>query len=232
MKKFTVLLTSALISFYPLSSQEPEKVVKVEETTETPDPQVFSKALGYSFAKGLIDDHVFNFDIQSVVEGIQDAISGKPAPLTESEYEKAFDVIQQKYLSEMSTAGLDQANTFLKENISNPGVVEIIPGKLQMTVLHTGDGKTAISASDSPLIEYTGKYLDETIISSEGEPVEIPLEQTFPGIKQGLIGAKQGEQRRLYIHPELGPEPSDISIPNSLMIIDIKVIETDSKKPS
>ncbi len=195
-------------------------------------PETVSKALGHTFAKNLMETPGFSFDIPSVVEGMQDALEGRPSPLSDAEYEHAFDIIQQKYLDELSTANLTQANIFLNANMEEANVEELVPGKLQVSVIKEGKGEATIGNNNNPVVVYTGKYLDDTAIeSSENEePVTIQMQQAIPGLQKGLIGAKKGEQRRLYIHPEFCHSPSDqASIADPLMILDVTVIETDSQ---
>lgn len=224
MKKPFIILTFLLTFATTFSFAE-----SLENEADLLDPPTISKALGHSFARNLMETPGFHFDIEAVVEGIQDAISGKPSPLTDAEYEKAFDIIQQRYLEELSSANLNQANTFLENNLKEKNIIELVPGKLQISILHEGEGDSQISEKDTPLVQYTGKYLDDTNIGNSEDPIHIQMDQAFPGIKQGLIGAKKGEQRRLYIHPELSHSSSDIAFPNSLMILDITVVETNSK---
>lgn len=194
------------------------------------NPQVVSKALGHTLARNLMDTPGFHFDIPCVVIGMQEALAGKPSPLSDSEYEQAFDMIQQKYLDEISKANLDQASTFLDNNAKETNVVEIIPGKLQMSVLEEGEGSNIVHESDSPVLLYKGKYLDETnVIGTENGAETIPLNQAIPGLKHGLVGAKKGEKRRLYIHPEFCHSPAEQSyFPDPLMILDVTVLETNT----
>ena len=35
-------------------------------------------------------------------------------------------------------------------------------------------------------------------------PITIPLDQTIPGFSKGIVGMKEGEKRRLFVHPDLG----------------------------
>lgn len=194
-------------------------------------PETVSKALGHTFAKNLMETPGFSFDIPSVVEGMQDALEGRPSPLSDAEYEHAFDVIQQKYLDELSTANLTQADIFLNTNVGEADVEELVPGKLQVSVIKEGKGEATIGDNNNPIVVYKGKYLDDTAIeSSDDEPITIQMQQAIPGLQRGLIGAKKGEQRRLYIHPELCHSPSEQdSIADPLMILDVTVIETDSQ---
>ena len=197
------------------------------------EPETVSQALGHTFAKNLMDTPGFRFDIPSVVTGMQDALDGRPSPLTDAQYERAFDLIQQRYLDELSTANLTQADTFLNQNMTETNVVEVVPGKLQISVMKEGGGDATVNDSDNPLVLYTGKYLDDTKIeSSENEPITIQMQQAIPGLQKGLIGAKKGEQRRLYIHPEFCHAPSDqIALSDPLMILDVTVLETNSDAP-
>ena len=110
MKKTLAILTLILTFTTSFSFAESAK-----EDAKLLDPQTVSKALGHSFAKNLMETPGFQFNLQSVVEGIEDALSGKPSPLTDAQYEKAFDIIQQKYLEEVSTNNLNQANLFLEK---------------------------------------------------------------------------------------------------------------------
>ncbi len=187
------------------------------------EPQTLSKALGHTLAKNLMETPTFNFDVNSVVEGMQDELEGRPSPLTDAEYERAFDIIHQRYLDEMSTANLNQAESFLNLNMDNPGIIEIIPGKLQMSILEKGEGTASIQSEDTPVLHYTGKYLDDSLI----EPVEnepFPMNQAIPGLQKGMIGAKKGEKRRLFIHPELCHSETD---QEPLLILDVTVVETN-----
>ncbi|MCH9632317.1 MAG: hypothetical protein S4CHLAM6_06490 [Chlamydiae bacterium] len=201
------------------------------DDNELMQPETVSKALGHTFAKNLMETPGFSFDIPSVVEGMQDALEGRPSPLSDAEYERAFDVIQQKYLDELSTANLTQADVFLNNNIKENNVEELVPGKLQVSVIKEGEGEATINNSNNPVVVYTGKYLDETQIeSADNEPVTIQMQQAIPGLQKGLVGAKKGEQRRLYIHPELCHSPTDQApISDPLMILDVTVLETDSQ---
>lgn len=48
------------------------------------EPQTLSKALGHTLAKNLMETPTFNFDVNSVVEGMQDELEGRPSPLTDA----------------------------------------------------------------------------------------------------------------------------------------------------
>jgi peptidylprolyl isomerase len=194
-----------------------------------PETQVISRAFGHLIAKNLNENGGYKFDLQSVICGIQEELEGKPSPLTEAEYEAAISQIQKKVFDEMAVENLSQANDFLEKNAQNEGVTEIIPGKLQVSILKEGNG-ASITQECTPLVHYTGKYLDETIFGSseQMDPIALELNETIPGFKEGLIGAKEGEYRRLYVHPDYGYGTNGYLLPNALMIFDIEVLKTNT----
>ncbi len=65
-------------------------------------------------------------------------------------------------------------------------VMEIVPDQLQYIILEQGTGP-AVEENGSPLINYTGKYIDGSVFSSSadvGGPITIPLNQTNPRFRQ------------------------------------------------
>ncbi len=56
----------------------------------------------------------------------------------------------------------------------------------------------------------------------------IPLDQTIQGFNLGIAGMKEGEKRRLFVHPELGYGTTGHLPPNSLLIFDIEVVKADN----
>ena len=201
----------------------------VDETQELPDTKVISETFGHLLTKNL-ETPGFKFDIDSVIIGMQNEANGLPSPLTEEQYEMAMNIIQKRCFEELASANLHQADQFMLENVSNKDVIEVVPEKLHIQVLEEGSG-TSVQPQNTPLIHYTGRYLDETVFGSSDEneaPIPLRLDQVIPGFSQGLVGAREGEVRRIYIHPDLGYGTSELMPPNSLLIFDIKVVQADS----
>lgn len=234
MKMKSLLSLTALIccfSFASLGAKEIKKDVATSSQENTfPSTQTLSKAFGHLIAKNLTDSTGYQFDIQEVISGIQEELNGTPSPLTEEQYEVAIAQIQKQCFEEMSDQNLSQANQFLEENAKNEGIKEIVPGKLQVSVLKEGNGPQ-ITENSTPLIHYTGRYVDETLIgtSEQMDPIALDLTEAIEGFRQGLLGAKEGESRRLFIHPDLGYGESGFLLPNALLIFDIEVLKTHTE---
>lgn len=222
-------------SSYPTSANPVETHATTTTTTqlvdkkEQIDMKKLSEAFGHFIGRNLQSPGL-SFDLDSIIKGIREGAAGQPAPLTEKEYEEMMAAVQEKAFKEMSAANLKSANDFMEKNKQNTGIVEVVPNKLQYNVLKEGSG-SAVEAHSSPKIHYTGKYQDGTVFGSSEEmegPITIPLDKTIPGFSKGIAGMKEGEKRRLYVHPDLGYGTSGQLPPNELIIFDIEVVKANA----
>ncbi|MCQ8277309.1 FKBP-type peptidyl-prolyl cis-trans isomerase [Acetobacteraceae bacterium KSS8] len=126
------------------------------------------------------------------------AAEAKPAPLTPAE----------------------QAQAFLKQKASEPGVVTL-PSGLEYKVEESGD-KTGPhpTATDSVMVNYVGKLSDgATFDDSKGQIVTLPLDQVIKGWTEGLQLMRPGDVWTFYVPPNLaygakgaGPIPPDAAL--------------------
>lgn len=197
------------------------------------DMKKVSEAFGHFIGRHLKSPGV-NFDLDSVIKGMHEGAEGKPAPMSDKEYEQMMVKVQQTAFDSISKENLKAAEGYLNTNSKAEGVVEIQPHKLQYKITKQGTGET-VGEHGSPQINYTGKFIDGTTFGSSvenGGPVTIPLDQTIPGFSQGIAGMKEGEKRRLFVHPDLGYGTSGHLPPNSLLIFDIEVVKAKSPEKS
>lgn len=194
------------------------------------DMKKLSEAFGNFIGRNLQSPGL-SFDLESIIKGIREGATGQPSPLTEKEYEEMMTAVQERAFKEMSSANLKSANEFMEKNKKDNGIKEVIPGKLQYSTLKEGDG-AVVEPHSSPKIHYTGKYQDGTVFGTSeemGGPITIPLDQTIPGFSKGIVGMKEGEKRRLYVHPDLGYGTTGQLPPNELLIFDIEVVKANSE---
>ena len=222
--------------FCSVGAEEKAPPVQQKETKKPTKEEVFSKeniariseSYGHFIYKSL-DNPILKLDFAGVVKGMNDAKSGKPSPMTEQEYEEGIAAIQEIAFQEMAEKNLKDAEIFLAKNEKEPGVVELEKGKLQIKVLQPGSGDELIDGK-MPVLHYTGKYLDGTVFGNSytnGEPISISLTHTIPGFRQGVMGMKVGEKRRIFIHPNLGYGTSGQLLPNALLIFDIELVKVE-----
>lgn len=212
----------------------PSSAVVSQEPVKIDLPKV-SEAFGNFIGKNLKTPGV-DFDVESVIKGIRDGVAGKPSPMTDKEYQQMMEAIREKAFKVESEKNIKAANEFLTKNKNEVGIVELENGKLQYKTEKPGSGE-AVTAHSSPQIHYTGKFIDGTVFNSSeqaGGPVTIPLDQTIKGFSIGIIGMKEGEKRRLFVHPDLGygiTGPGNFP-PNSLLIFDVELIKAKSPEQS
>jgi peptidylprolyl isomerase len=203
--------------------------VQLSEKNDQIDMKKLSEAFGNCIGRNLQSPGL-SFDLESIIRGIREGAVGKPSPLTEKEYEEMMTAVQEKAFKEMSSNNLKAANEFMAKNKQASGIVEIIPDKLQYLSLKEGTG-AVVEPHSSPKINYTGKYQDGTVFGTSeemGGPITIPLDQTIPGFSKGILGMKEGEKRRLYVHPDLGYGTTGQLPPNELLIFDVEVVKANS----
>ena len=233
MKFKTTSLILAMLCISPLAAQEnggqPSMQFVNSQTNDPEELKKLSKAFGHFIGRNL-DNPGFSFDIDMVISGIREGAAGKPPPMSDKEYEQLLQVYQAKAYLALSDENLRKATDFLAGNKLKDTVKEIEPSKLQYETLKEGTGEV-VKEDYSPTIHYTGKFLDGQVFGSTeqaGEPVTLSLQQTIPGFKQGIVGMKEGEKRRLYVHPDLGYGTQGPLPPNSLLIFEIEVVKADT----
>lgn len=215
------LILSAILFSLPLCAEKPEEI----------DYGRLSETLGHLIVRQL-NQPGFSFELDKVIQGMKDEQAGKPAPLSEEEYEQTVCTLQEQQFAQVAEKNLDEANTFLNRNASKAGI-RAVDEKLQYQISQEGNGE-AVGPDSIPLIHYKGQLIDGTIFaSSEGmsEPIALPIKQSIPGFAKGIVGMKEGEKRVLYIHPELAYGLSGQLPPNSLLIFEVEVVKANAIAP-
>lgn len=205
-------------------------VSKVSPASGEIDIKKLSETFGNFIGRNLNSPGI-KFDLESIIKGMRDGAEGKPSPLSDEDYEAMMVKVQEQSFKKISEDNLKLANEFLDKNAHADKVVVLEPGKIQFTVLEEGHG-TAVQQHSSPLIQYTGKYLDGTVFGNSkdvGGAITIPVDQTIPGFGKGIVGMKEGEKRRIFVHPDQGYGTTGHLPPNSLLIFDVEVIKADNK---
>lgn len=222
-KRFVTLASLTLLSGALFAAD-----AKVD-SAEDVDIKKISEGFGHFIGRNLKSSGL-NFDVDAFIQGIRNGIAGKPAPLSDKEYERQMILLQEKAFKRLSEDNIKAAAEFLQKNAKEKGVIEIEPNKLQYIIEKQGTGPE-VKEGNSPQIQYTGKYLDGTVFGSSqdtGGPITIPLDQTIQGFSKGLKGMKEGEVRRIFVHPDLGYGTSGHLPPNSLLIFEVELIKADS----
>ena len=195
------------------------------ENTAKEDQEIekISEALGHLINEKLqkID---LNVDIQKIIKGMQESKIGNPAPLSEKECFDIIKKIKQKTFEKRKKENLITTNNFLKENAKDENTIELIKKELQYQVLKKGSGKK-VKKENTPLIRLKGYFLDKTIFCMN-KKLLVSFDELIPGLQKSILGMKEKEIRKIFIHPNLGYQNLS-SHPNSLLIFEVEVLKTD-----
>lgn len=210
-----------------MTKEQPKQEAKIE--IPQGDIQKVSEAFGHFIGRNLSAPGI-KLDLDSIIKGMRDGAAGRPAPMTDKEYEALMTKLQEAAYKNVSAENLKAANEFMMKNGKEQNVQTLEADKLQYVIIQPGTGE-AVKEHDSPLIQYTGKYLDGTTFGSSvdaGGPITIPLDQTVPGFSKGILGMKEGEKRKLFVHPDLGYGTTGQLSPNALLIFEVEVIKANA----
>lgn len=201
--KFLYLLMFSSI----LGAEKKEEISKVSE------------AMGHLIGKNL-QALGLTLDIDALMIGLANANLGLESPMAEEDCIEALSQLQDESLALASAKNLEAADHFLTEQKLKEGIATLEEGKLLYEIIKNGEGN-AVEPYSKPLIRISCKSLSGESIPQTEEFVE--LDEAILGLKKGLIGMKEGEVRKLYIHPELGFEKGD-----SLLIVEVDLIKADA----
>lgn len=208
------------------TEKEQEQAKKTEFSQQ--DIRILSEAIGHYYYQNLKFMEL-DTEIDAVLQGIKDAQAGKYPPLEKKEYfEKQRDhltVIRE----DTKKKNQEIAERFLEENKKKPGMVSLEDGKVLYQVLKEGSGET-VPENGSPLAHYEGKLIDDYVFASTkitGEPSQISMETAIKGLNAAVVGMKEGERRRIYIHPDLSFNIKPPLKPNSMVIFEVEIVKAN-----
>lgn len=217
MNIFVVLFS---LLFAPLLADSPG-----EEAAQT-DIAKISEAFGHLIGKN-IETLGVEFDMEEVVKGLKGALAGKEAPMSEQECVAALTLVQEETFQKEAEENLKKAEEFLTKNAQEKDIVVLKEGKLHYKKLKEGSG-SSLQEHATPQVRYEGKHLDGTIFTSVKEEQPLCLDEVIAGLKEGLVGMKEGEKRTLYIHPDLAYGTKGMLPPNSLLTFEVELVKADT----
>jgi FKBP-type peptidyl-prolyl cis-trans isomerase len=125
---------------------------------------------------------------------------------------------------------LEQANSFLAANRSNPKVKETASG-LQYEVVREGSGAVP-EAGSNVRIDYQCILLDGTVIDSSYArkvPNDLYMTKMIKGLSEGIQLMKVGSKYRFWIPPALGYGENSTNVePNSLLVFEVELLAINS----
>lgn len=186
--------------------------------------------IGTNFKNQSID-----VDVDALVKGIKDAISGNKTLLSEKEVQETLTAFQNDMRTKqaerakaMAEKNKKEGETFLTENKKKEGIKTTANG-LQYKIIKEGSGKKPKS-TDTVTVHYRGTTIDGTEFDSSykrGEPTSFPINEVIPGWTEALQLMPVGSKWQIFIPSNLaygergaGPQIG----PNATLLFEVELI--------
>lgn len=197
-------------------------ILTISFTSET---KTISEMLGY-LIKAEIDKCHYDIDIDSVIEGLRQAKEGHLPPLSQEQYDSLVSKIVQQAIANKEKENIRLANDFF---LNNKNAIEVVEKKVQYQVLAEGAGD-GVNLLNTPLIRIKGSLLNEKIFLPEQEYV-ISFSDLSEPLKLAILGMKEKERRKIFIHPDYHQAFFDVLAPRgALLIYEVELIKKDKVK--
>jgi FKBP-type peptidyl-prolyl cis-trans isomerase FklB len=175
---------------------------------------------------------LFDVDVNSVLDGVGQALRGEPSAVENSVLEQAFNEINQLIQAKKAEQGKSQSaagEQFLAENAKRDGVSVTASG-LQYEIINEGHGDKP-SSSSTVRTHYHGTLIDGTVFDSSvdrGEPAEFPVNGVIAGWTEALQLMGVGAKWRLYLPYQLayGERGAGGAIgPYAALVFDVELLD-------
>jgi len=221
----------------------PTEEPKQEVVLETTDARL-SYGIGLRMGQRMSADGM-TVDIAAYAAGLEDAMTGAEAQLTDEEINTEMSAFQERRQAEAEAERVALAQTNLEagraymEEMSAREEVQTTESGLQYIVVEPGEGENPV-AEDSVEVHYEGRLIDGTVFDSSferGQTVTFGLTQVIAGWTEGLQLMKPGAKYKFIIPPELGygeGGAGQMIGPNATLLFDVELIavvkaETDAE---
>lgn len=205
-----------------------------DATSLATDKDKLSYSIGADLGKNFKNQGI-DVSPEALAKGMQDAMSGAQLALTDQQMKDVLNKFQKDLMAKRTAEFNKKADenkvkgeTFLTENKSKPGVVEL-PSGLQYKVITSGNGVKP-GKSDTVTVEYTGRLINGTVFDStekNGKPATFQVSQVIPGWTEALQLMPAGSTWEIYVPSGLAYGPRSVGGPigpNETLIFKIHLI--------
>lgn len=215
----------------PVMAQQQEQGGPPQAPT---DPNKLSYSVGYLYGSQL-KGMGFEFNLERVTTGMQDAINGAGPAVPEEEMRTALQQMEEKLRSEqmekfkqIAEQNKKQGEQFLAENADKKGI-EVLSSGLQYRVIEEGEGDRP-SLDDTVVVHYRGSLPDGLEFDSSfarGTPATFQVKSVIKGWQEALTMMKEGAKWQIFVPPELaygetGKRPIG---PNQTLVFDLQLVD-------
>lgn len=193
-------------------------------------PQKASYAIGRNIGDDIANPQV-PFDVEALIAGIRDSMTGQDSKLSEEDANKALQAFQELVQSQMqrqADENVKKGQDYLAKTAEREGVTKTQTGLLY-EVLKEGTGPMP-TLEDTVECHYKGVLLDGTQFDSSydrGQPAQFPVQGVIPGWTEALQKMKVGSKWKLHIPAELayGAQGRPSIPPNSVLVFEVELLK-------
>jgi FKBP-type peptidyl-prolyl cis-trans isomerase len=226
-KFFLYLLMAAAMLSNPLMAKK--KKATTEESVLKTEKDSASYALGAEIGANLKRDGLDSVLAAGMIQkGLMDALFGK-AVLNDAERMTIIQKFLEKEMEKQTAKFKDESDKFLAENSKKPGI-KVTKSGLQYEVIEEGQGAKP-QAQSTVSVYYTGFLADGQIFdsTSDGEPVDFPLDRVIPGWTEGIQLMSVGAKYKFWIPSELAygsqGQPQAGIKPYDVLIFEVELLD-------
>jgi len=194
-----------------------------------------SYSIGLNIGSSLKSQNI-EIDMDSLAQGIEDALIGTKPKMTQEEIKKTMDAFRQRLQEKAekdrkasSNNNLVKGEKFLAQNKKRKNVVSLASG-LQYEVIKKGTGKKP-DTNDTVVTHYKGTLINGKEFDSSykrGKPAEFPVGGVIKGWTEALLLMKTGAKWKLFVPAELaygGRGAGNAIGPNETLIFEIELLK-------
>ena len=193
------------------------------------DTQKLSYALGVNIGLSLKPQGVEDVDVQMLVNGINDIISGSELQLEKEEVHSILKNHFEQLQARMAKKNQEAQAAYFNKNGKIEGVITLESG-LQYTVLKEGDGAKPTLTSEVTT-HYHGTTIDGNVFDSSverGQPASFPVNKVIAGWTEALQLMPIGSKWKLFVPSNLayGEQGAGPKIPpHTPLIFEVELLE-------
>jgi FKBP-type peptidyl-prolyl cis-trans isomerase len=218
-------LAAAAVALSLLAGAAPARAEKAPST----DDEKTLYALGVSLARNLEPFRLSEDELQFLISGLRDEVTGKPAQVPIDEYGPKIRTLAQTRQGQTAAEEKTAGQEFLAKEASADGVTKA-PSGLLKRVVKQGSGPSP-TPDDTVKVHYHGTLRDGTVFDSSvdrGEPATFPLGRVIPCWTEALQTMKVGEKAHITCPPEIAygdrGAPPRIK-PGATLAFDVELLE-------
>ena len=208
-----------------------EKKQPAEKKAGVEDPKTFH-SVGLAIAKSLEVFSLSPAELEQVMKGIRDGVTGKAKDL-DPQQQAAVNDLARSRMQKAAEKTKAQNPAFLAQKEKEKGAFKTSSGAIVIPIKE-GTGASP-AASDTVKVHYTGKLVDGKVFDSSvqrGQPAEFPLDGVIKCWTEGLQKLKVGGKATLVCPPEIAygeqGRPPQIP-PASVLTFEVELLDIVKK---